>query len=133
MLLVGGAAPTAGSDPVTGALDVASTVNGLQCAFPAQCGEKSAFFLVGAGDLISASPFESSLVDDEPTIEVLDAMGLAVSSVGNECGHRRRHVHRRPRRARHRRRSGRRGRPVEYFEARTSVHRPPADHCRQIG
>ena len=33
-----------------------------------------------AGDLVSASPFESSVFKDEPTIEVLNAMGLDVSS-----------------------------------------------------
>ena len=52
-------------------------------SFAAASGEKSGSCFVGAGDLISASPFESSVFKDEPTIEVLNAMGLDVSSVGN--------------------------------------------------
>lgn len=36
-----------------------------------------------AGDLIGASQFESTIFQDEPTIEVLEAMGLQTSAVGN--------------------------------------------------
>jgi 5'-nucleotidase len=68
---------------VGGAANVAATVNQLQSSFRAASGEKSGSWFVGAGDLISASPFESSVFKDEPTIEVLDAMGLDASSVGN--------------------------------------------------
>ena len=39
--------------------------------------------LVAAGDLVGASPLVSSMFHDEPTIEALNRMGLAVSSVGN--------------------------------------------------
>jgi 5'-nucleotidase len=39
--------------------------------------------VVAAGDLIGASPLVSALFHDEPTIESLNAMNLAVSSVGN--------------------------------------------------
>lgn len=39
--------------------------------------------VIGAGDLISASPLISSLFKDEPAIEVLDRLGLDVASVGN--------------------------------------------------
>src|SRR5215467_1944093 len=39
--------------------------------------------VVAAGDLIGASPLLSSLVHNEPTIEALNAMHLAISSVGN--------------------------------------------------
>jgi 5'-nucleotidase len=39
--------------------------------------------VVAAGDLIGASPLISALFHDEPTIESLNAMNLAVSSVGN--------------------------------------------------
>jgi 5'-nucleotidase len=39
--------------------------------------------IVAAGDLIGASPLVSALFHDEPTIESLNAMNLAVSSVGN--------------------------------------------------
>lgn len=36
-----------------------------------------------AGDLIGASQFTSTIFQDEPTIEVLEAMGLQTSAVGN--------------------------------------------------
>ncbi len=36
-----------------------------------------------AGDLIGASPFVSAVAQDQPTIDVLNEMGLDVSSVGN--------------------------------------------------
>lgn len=39
--------------------------------------------LVGAGDLVGASPLLSGLLHDEPTIEALNAMHLAVSAMGN--------------------------------------------------
>ena len=39
--------------------------------------------LVGAGDLVGASPITSSLFHDEPTIEALNMLGLSVTSVGN--------------------------------------------------
>jgi 5'-nucleotidase len=39
--------------------------------------------LVGAGDLVGATPLVSGLFHDEPTIDVLNRMGLEVSSVGN--------------------------------------------------
>ena len=68
---------------VGGAANVASTVQRLQTAFRQEAGGSAASFFVGAGDLVSASPFESSAFKDEPTIEVLNAMGLDVSSVGN--------------------------------------------------
>src|SRR3954466_7303233 len=38
---------------------------------------------VAAGDLIGASPFLSAMFHDEPTIEALSMMGLAITSVGN--------------------------------------------------
>ncbi|ASW53636.1 bifunctional UDP-sugar hydrolase/5'-nucleotidase [Plantactinospora sp. KBS50] len=38
---------------------------------------------VGAGDLIGASPLVSAAFHDEPTIELMDLVGLQVSSVGN--------------------------------------------------
>ena len=69
--------------PVGGAQHIAATVQALQAQFAAQNGGSTDSFFVGAGDLISASPFESSVFKDEPTIEVLDAMGLDASSVGN--------------------------------------------------
>ena len=39
--------------------------------------------VVAAGDLIGASPLVSALFHDEPSIESLNAMNMAVSSVGN--------------------------------------------------
>jgi 5'-nucleotidase len=45
-------------------------------------GHKNNIF-VAAGDLIGASPFLSSMFHDEPTIESMSMMGLAISSVGN--------------------------------------------------
>jgi 5'-nucleotidase len=38
---------------------------------------------VAAGDLIGASPFISAMFHDEPSIESLSMMGLAIASVGN--------------------------------------------------
>ncbi len=38
---------------------------------------------VGAGDLVGATPLISAAFHDEPTIEVLSALGLNISSVGN--------------------------------------------------
>lgn len=64
---------------VGGSAYVASAVRGLQSSFANPANS----FFVGAGDLISASPYESSVFKDEPTIEILNAMGLDVSSVGN--------------------------------------------------
>src|ERR1700723_2304447 len=45
-------------------------------------GNKNSIF-VAAGDLIGASPLLSAMFHDEPTIESLSMMGLAVASVGN--------------------------------------------------
>ena len=45
-------------------------------------GHKNTIF-VAAGDLIGASPLLSAMFHDEPTIESLSMMGLAVASVGN--------------------------------------------------
>lgn len=68
---------------VGGSADVATTVKNLESAFHASNGATARSYFVGAGDLISASPFESSIFKDEPTIEVLNKMGLDASSVGN--------------------------------------------------
>ena len=45
-------------------------------------GNKNTIF-VAAGDLIGASPLLSAMFHDEPTIESLSMMGLAIASVGN--------------------------------------------------
>lgn len=48
-----------------------------------QLSERPNTIMVAAGDLIGASPLLSSLFHDEPTIEALSKMGLAITSVGN--------------------------------------------------
>src|SRR5580692_3688860 len=45
--------------------------------------ENTNSIVVAAGDLIGASPLVSALFHDEPAIESMNAMNLAVSSVGN--------------------------------------------------
>ncbi|WP_188567688.1 bifunctional metallophosphatase/5'-nucleotidase [Undibacterium terreum] len=45
--------------------------------------QASASILVGAGDLIGASPAGSSMLKDEPVIEAMNQLGMEVSSVGN--------------------------------------------------
>ena len=45
-------------------------------------GHKNTIF-VAAGDLIGASPLLSAMFHDEPTIEAMSTMGLAIASVGN--------------------------------------------------
>jgi 5'-nucleotidase len=71
------------STTVGGSASVAATVQALQASFQDTIDGPKASYFVGAGDLISASTFESSVYKDEPTIEVLNAMGLDVSAVGN--------------------------------------------------
>jgi len=39
--------------------------------------------ILGAGDLVGATPFTSAVQQDKPTIEYLNALGLATSAVGN--------------------------------------------------
>lgn len=62
--------------PAGGAERMATVVKQLRA------GHKNNIF-VAAGDLIGASPFLSAMFHDEPTIESLSMMGLAISSVGN--------------------------------------------------
>ena len=62
--------------PAGGAETMASLVKQLRD------GHKNTIF-VAAGDLIGASPFLSAMFHDEPTIESLSMMNLAISSVGN--------------------------------------------------
>jgi 5'-nucleotidase len=62
--------------PAGGAEHMATLVKQLRSGHP------NAIF-VAAGDLIGASPFLSAMFHDEPTIESLSLMGLALSSVGN--------------------------------------------------
>jgi 5'-nucleotidase len=62
--------------PAGGSERMATLVNQLRD------GHKNTIF-VAAGDLIGASPFLSAMFHDEPTIESLSMMGLALSAVGN--------------------------------------------------
>jgi 5'-nucleotidase len=68
---------------VGGAVNLAATVRRLQDDFRHGAGGSAASFFVGAGDLIGDSPPESATYKDEPTIEMLNALGLDVSAVGN--------------------------------------------------
>jgi 5'-nucleotidase len=61
---------------VGGAAYLATLVKNLKAANPNN-------ILVGAGDAISASPFESSINHDESTVDILNTVGLEVTSVGN--------------------------------------------------
>ncbi len=60
-----------------GAAYLSALVQDLKSRNPGQS------LVVGAGDLVGATPLASGLFHDEPTIEVLNQIGLDVSSVGN--------------------------------------------------
>ena len=64
------------ASPVPGAAALAGRVAELRAANPNTV-------VVSAGDNIGASTFVSAVQDDLPTIDALDAMGVAVSAVGN--------------------------------------------------
>ncbi len=59
-----------------GAAFLASRINQLRA-------EQPRHVVVSAGDLVGASPLTSGLFDDEPTIEVMNAIGLDISALGN--------------------------------------------------
>ncbi|MBV8634837.1 MAG: bifunctional metallophosphatase/5'-nucleotidase [Burkholderiaceae bacterium] len=61
----------------------AGGVETLAAALHAWRKEDGQLLLVGAGDLVGASPPLSSMWADEPSIEALNGLGLRVSSVGN--------------------------------------------------
>ena len=63
-------------DVIGGAEQISGLLNELRAANPNT-------LFVSAGDNIGASTFTSNVQGDEPTIQALDAMGLAVSAVGN--------------------------------------------------
>jgi 5'-nucleotidase len=62
--------------PLGGVAYVASEIKALQAQNPYNV-------VVGAGDLISASPLESALYHDEPAVQAMNQIGLVFSSVGN--------------------------------------------------
>lgn len=59
-----------------GAENFVAKVHRLQIEHPANA-------VIAAGDLVGASPFDSALFHDEPTIDLMNAIGLSLSSVGN--------------------------------------------------
>lgn len=59
-----------------GAAFLATRINQLRA-------EQPRHVVVSAGDLIGASPLTSGLFHDEPTIEVMNAIGLDISALGN--------------------------------------------------
>ncbi len=69
--------PEGGKVSAGGAAYLASLVHQLKSQNPRNT------LVVAAGDMLGASPLTSGLFHDEPTIEVLDAIGLDIASVGN--------------------------------------------------
>ena len=69
---------------VGGAANIATTVTKLQSDFRALAGGAAASFLVSGGDIIGASPPVSGDYRDEPSIEVANALGVDVSTVGDD-------------------------------------------------
>jgi 5'-nucleotidase len=70
------AVPAAQRQPVGGAAFVAAHVNRLKAQNPNHA-------VVGAGDMIGATPLISSLFHDEPSVETLNRIGLEFNAVGN--------------------------------------------------
>ena len=59
-----------------GAAFLAARINQLKA-------EQPRHVIVSAGDLVGASPLTSALFHDEPTIEVMNAIGVEISALGN--------------------------------------------------
>src|SRR4051812_8948206 len=74
--------PPAGSSGRVGTVDAGGSEY-LATHLKADVAQNPNSMIVAAGDLIGASPLLSALFHDEPTIEAMNAMNLAVSSVGN--------------------------------------------------
>lgn len=55
----------------------------LACALKAVRAQNPNTMFVSAGDLIGASTFESSVAKDQPTIDLLNKLGLQTSALGN--------------------------------------------------
>jgi 5'-nucleotidase len=64
------------TEPVGGVAYLATAIRQLAAQNPLHA-------VVGAGDMVGASPLNSALFHDEPTIESLGAAGLEYTSVGN--------------------------------------------------
>ncbi len=68
---------TTGASVPTGGLAYMSTlIQSLETGHPNH-------IVVAAGDNIGASPYTSNIAHDEPTVDILNQLGLQVSSVGN--------------------------------------------------
>lgn len=88
-----GAAPAAAADPVTLNIltinDFHGRINSTTVQFAGtveqlrQAAGPENTLLVGAGDLIGASEFASAVAEDQPTIDVMNELGMNVSAVGN--------------------------------------------------
>ncbi|MEV6800810.1 bifunctional metallophosphatase/5'-nucleotidase [Micromonospora rifamycinica] len=76
----GGSGATVNGTPAGGVEYLATWLKKLRAEAKA---EGRVTTTVGAGDLIGASPLVSAAFHDEPTIELMDQIGLDVSSVGN--------------------------------------------------
>jgi 5'-nucleotidase len=70
------AVPAAQRVPVGGAEYIAAHVNKLKALQPNHV-------VVGAGDMIGATPLISSLFHDEPSVETLNRIGMEFNAVGN--------------------------------------------------
>lgn len=68
--------PAAQRVPVGGAAHIAAQVSRLKAQNPDHA-------VVGAGDMIGATPLISSLFHDEPSVETLNRIGLEFNAVGN--------------------------------------------------
>ncbi|WP_222193930.1 bifunctional metallophosphatase/5'-nucleotidase [Modestobacter italicus] len=68
---------------VGGAASLDATIDQATADFVADGGAADDSLLIGLGDVIGASPFESSVFRDESTLEVANALGMDVSVVGN--------------------------------------------------
>ena len=77
VLVPDAASPNGARVAAGGAAYLSALVQDLKRRNPGQA------LVVGSGDRVGASPLASGLFHDEPTIEVLNQIGLDVSSVGN--------------------------------------------------
>jgi 5'-nucleotidase len=71
------------NDPVTGAAVAAGGAEYFATHLKTLGSEKTDTYVVSAGDLIGASPLASGLMHDEPTIDVMNYVGLDTIGVGN--------------------------------------------------
>jgi 5'-nucleotidase len=74
--------PPAGRDGLVGKVQ-AGGVEYLATHLKMAEAEEPNSIVVAAGDLMGASPLISSLFEEQPTIEAMNSLGLAVTSIGN--------------------------------------------------